>query len=98
MLGAFVGTFATAWVGSRLLVRVGNTVQRTPRFKAHAPAASMWRFGNEQTRLAVLMLVLIALAFALQRLLIAWIPGMREVYLPVVVAQLFAGRVDAAGF
>lgn len=90
MLGILAGAVAAAVVSPRLVGRANQDAPQDPPTETEIDT-DVWHFTVRQNAVLTLVLSLIATAFGLQQLLLRWVPGFQDGYLPVIVISYLLG-------
>lgn len=91
MVALLGGSLLTPLVGRHLMQQVEGDPPRQSAEDETTPRESVWFFGAQASWLIVLILILIALAFWAQDLLLRHLAGLQEGHLPVILLGYFFG-------
>ncbi len=91
VIGILLGSLLASWCGSRLFQRAGQKPPRPPAQHQQTPDVALSAFGQRETHVLALVLILIALAFGIQQILLATVPGLKSDHLPVIVTSYLLG-------
>lgn len=98
MLGILAGSVVTTIVGSRLARRAERDPPQPAAAQRQAADMPLWQMAHRYMTLLTLILLLVALAFALQRALLARFPDLRDDHVPVIVLAYLLAGLFRAGF
>ncbi|MFC4173576.1 sodium/glutamate symporter [Microvirga sp. GCM10011540] len=91
MVGIILGPLLASWCGSRFFRRAGQEPPRPPAQHQQTPNVPLTAFGQRETHVLALILAIVAVAFGIQQLLLATVPGLEPDHLPVIVISYLLG-------
>ncbi|MFC4171555.1 sodium/glutamate symporter [Microvirga sp. GCM10011540] len=91
MVGIILGPLLASWCGSRFFRRAGQEPPQPPAQHQRTPDVPLSAFGQRETHVLALILILVALAFGIQQILLAAVPGLEPDHLPVIVISYLLG-------